>query len=779
MTASLQWFARRPLLLAVLLILLCALVAESPFLLTGRVPVAQDNLHLFYPLNHLTGRLLRGGNLPVWNVHQMAGMPLMGDPESGWGSLTSMFCFTVLSLARAAGVMLALHLALAGAGTLLFMRSAGTGISGSTLAALAYMVGAPLLAPRVDLAYGNLSYIGALSWLPWMLLGVNLAVRLGGRMRLACWALTAFAASQELSVWLGQGAYYALGTTATYLVFQTLFGDAARKQTMPRRIAGLALHSIALSALTLAVSAWSLFPRLEFLQASNLRGGYGAAEQQFAGGAEPSILGALVEFGGGYIGAGVVLLALAAPWLRPRREQWLYLGIAMLTYLVSLEWIVDTARQHPPLRAVYGWIPGVVQLHLHYPERVAFVYVFFLCALAGTGLDALLAATGRRRIVLPTAAGAVAGSLFTLGRMSDSWAPEYVLPFLGLALASTVVLICWYRGLSKLWASRIIVALTAAELLSSVTFAHVTRVRLDNPSTYYGTEENSAAIALLRSAAGSSRFFGYDQRAVEEPFSAYRRRWPGPVLRELLVASQATVHGLEDVQGYNPMHLRVYDRLLAAANSSPQQNYRSAYVLPSGLDSPLLDMLNARYLLVRKGTALGPQYEPVRDPALDMDGLRLYENTRVSPRAWVVHRAVAQDDSEALRAIQNGLVNPRDTAVVARIPERLEARNGPEQVSITSYLPERIEVNVRLSSAGLLVLSELVYPAWKVKVDGQPQPVIQANGALRSVVVPSGEHTVTWYYDSTPTRVGFWISGTLGAGLVLWLLRLLLRPARL
>jgi uncharacterized membrane protein YfhO len=66
----------------------------------------------------------------------------------------------------------------------------------------------------------------------------------------------------------------------------------------------------------------------------------------------------------------------------------------------------------------------------------------------------------------------------------------------------------------------------------------------------------------------------------------------------------------------------------------------------------------------------------------------------------------------------------------------------------------------------LLVLSEVYYPAWKAYVDGSPVPVHVADGLLRSVPVPEGEHAVELRYESWTLRAGMAISLLTAAALV-------------
>jgi hypothetical protein len=148
-----------------------------------------------------------------------------------------------------------------------------------------------------------------------------------------------------------------------------------------------------------------------------------------------------------------------------------------------------------------------------------------------------------------------------------------------------------------------------------------------------------------------------------------------------------------------------------------------------------------------------------------------YSNLHVLPRLWVVHDVRATSDIYALRLIDSGMVDPRTIGLVAEPSSVVQPQRAPEQVTETRYSASRIDATVELASSGLLGLSELDYPAWRVRVDGISQPSVRVNGALRGVVVPAGRHTVTWHYDSIPTRLGFWLSG-LGAvsilGAFLW-----------
>jgi len=57
-------------------------------------------------------------------------------------------------------------------------------------------------------------------------------------------------------------------------------------------------------------------------------------------------------------------------------------------------------------------------------------------------------------------------------------------------------------------------------------------------------------------------------------------------------------------------------------------------------------------------------------------------------------------------------------------------------------------------AAGLLVLSEIMYPGWRVQVDGSLATILEADGLLRSVILPAGSHHVLFYFQPVSVFVG-------------------------
>ena len=53
-----------------------------------------------------------------------------------------------------------------------------------------------------------------------------------------------------------------------------------------------------------------------------------------------------------------------------------------------------------------------------------------------------------------------------------------------------------------------------------------------------------------------------------------------------------------------------------------------------------------------------------------------------------------------------------------------------------------------------MVLANVFYPGWKVKVDGHEAGLYRADSVLRAVFVPAGGHEIEFIYDPLSFRVG-------------------------
>jgi hypothetical protein len=124
--------------------------------------------------------------------------------------------------------------------------------------------------------------------------------------------------------------------------------------------------------------------------------------------------------------------------------------------------------------------------------------------------------------------------------------------------------------------------------------------------------------------------------------------------------------------------------------------------------------------------------------------------TQTDPRTWLVERAeIVADASEALMRMRRGHDLRAAALLEAPLAHPLDASAPPGHARITRFAPETIELAIESPGAALLVLGEAWYPGWTAEVNGQPAPVLPANGWMRAVPVPAGATRVELRFHST------------------------------
>jgi uncharacterized membrane protein YfhO len=88
----------------------------------------------------------------------------------------------------------------------------------------------------------------------------------------------------------------------------------------------------------------------------------------------------------------------------------------------------------------------------------------------------------------------------------------------------------------------------------------------------------------------------------------------------------------------------------------------------------------------------------------------------------------------------------------------------------------RVVVRAGLPADGYLALLDSFDPAWTVDVDGQPAPLMRANGLFRAVHLTRGQHTVSFAYRPRTLLAGAAITAATALALALWCL--IERPSR-
>jgi hypothetical protein len=280
---------------------------------------------------------------------------------------------------------------------------------------------------------------------------------------------------------------------------------------------------------------------------------------------------------------------------------------------------------------------------------------------------------------------------------------------------------------------------------------------------------DGAAAGFLQAElrrSGPFRYVGYgvaDEEVSEAPAYLSRRFEPG--VQAILVNARPMLLGLFAIQGYDPVQLARYVAFIEALNGRPQ-DYHTANLLASGTDSPLLNLLDVRFVVIDR--SLSPNRKDVRALTSHRrlvyrdDTVEIYETVPRPPHAWLVHDVRSASQQEALEQIVSGGIDPYRTALVEEpvslSPESQVARGDLEVARIVTYEADGMTIEVTASAPGLLVLSEVYAPGWHASVDGQPARVVPVDGILRGIRVPAGTTTVELVYCPLSLSIGTAIS---------------------
>jgi len=743
-----------------------------PALLSGGVPARGDLADFFWPMKAYTAERWAAGGIPLWNPLSGCGEPWLAQLQSGVlypGDLPFL-----LGWREGAFLGIALHLALAAAGTAFFLWELGASRTASILAGALYAGGGAYLS--LVPVYNNAA---TAAWLPWIF---ACAWRVAaGRSRGAGLGVAAAAAILGGEPSLAMAG--CVGACAA-AIFAGADGELGAGRT-PR--AGLAARLSLPLLLGAALSAAALLPFAAYVEASERRATV-TREEALARAVGPSDLADLVagpraestlaesEGRGAYLltlafGPLPLLLAAGVGAGLPGRRRLLAAlsAIALGALLLSL----GRAGGLAPLLFDAGIFRG-----LRYPARW-FVFVHLVLALAaGAGLDGWLwgrfgaggaspddaepdglearEAAARRR----TAWGVLGAGLVLLGALCGlallhpaaraSREPFAAAIGAGAAAAGAAIL-----ALSRLGAPegrRTAAAVVAVLAIAPLPF--LARMPLEAAP--------AAAVRTVPAALDSAR--GPEAGRVFAPAAQDRSlalRWryadgaawsPAGVARasEALAGYGNLFNGVATTGSASPIGNPLVERLAGAA-------------LAGGDAGRILALLNVRQVL----SPFPPRLEGLRH-VRTANGVGRWDAAGPFGRAWFPESTRTASDDEAFESLRRPGFDPGAVALVAA-----DASGGPlpparpaGSWAAARFLvdePERAEIAASASTPSLLVLTRSWDAGWEARIDGTPVPTRRAQLALLAVEVPAGEHRLELRYRPLSFRVGLGLSA---AGLV-------------
>jgi len=219
------------------------------------------------------------------------------------------------------------------------------------------------------------------------------------------------------------------------------------------------------------------------------------------------------------------------------------------------------------------------------------------------------------------------------------------------------------------------------------------------------------------------------------------------------------LYGLWNLRGYDPARPAAPARFVDLATQGEHQpGGRAKPHRVSRANVAAHSFLGVRYLLTRhRRKPPAPVWQRVHRHT----GGRVWENTRVLPIFFIPREMAAVAGSE--RALERAL-EIEDYA--RRGVVEIGVEEGPGDIPGASWEQEGsvriIEVTGNrfgmevASPGGAVVVSSVSHdPGWRVRLDGEPVPLLRANSAFLAFRVPPGEHGAELVYSPRGWRWGW------------------------
>ncbi|MGB1289147.1 MAG: hypothetical protein ACPG7F_21615, partial [Aggregatilineales bacterium] len=265
--------------------------------------------------------------------------------------------------------------------------------------------------------------------------------------------------------------------------------------------------------------------------------------------------------------------------------------------------------------------------------------------------------------------------------------------------------------------------------------------------------------------------FLLELEATEDPFRYTTLEAPGRP--SIMNANMGWRYGLDDIRGYDSIISKQYVDTMQQLAPQGQLIYnRIAPLFESNFpatiaESPVLDLLNVRYILAYPETALPD--DSTWTIAREFPTLMIYENPDAVPRAYVI----TEDDFDRNWLTPDDI---RISDVNFVVPENYTS------VTINSDSGREKFIDVSLDTAAYLIISETYAPGWRtfVRPSGagedteEAYDVVRFMGNFQAIELPAGDWTVRVVYSPASFQVGVFGSvvsiglGTLLLGIWMW-----------
>ena len=139
--------------------------------------------------------------------------------------------------------------------------------------------------------------------------------------------------------------------------------------------------------------------------------------------------------------------------------------------------------------------------------------------------------------------------------------------------------------------------------------------------------------------------------------------------------------------------------------------------------------------------------------AFNFNNIYVNENSDAFPRAFLVYKVVQVPSNQSQDfLLENSNFDLRNQVIFDEplpnewIDKFSNVVSPVDNVDIISFEENKIKIKSNSKNDGILVLTDIFYPGWNATIDGNPTKIFKANGLVRSIIVPAGEHLIEFEY---------------------------------
>ncbi len=708
--------------------------------LAGQYFFFRDPSRSIYPGFWFVRESLRNGESPTWNPRIGLGIPQLVESVSGLFYPPYALAY-LLPLPQAATWIWLLHLIVGAIGAARLAARFDAGPSAAAVAGLAFG-----LSGIATSLWSLGAMLPAASYIPWVALGAfSLSDRIEDRWPRRLGGIARGAAPIALSLLVGEVfvTFIACGLALALVAIRGLPRARLLRTIAGQAVAGALALMVAAPAWlpaaagvgrsersappsAIVAETWSMHP----LSTLDLAAPAALGEPYRSSPATPLVMDARQGTRGlqsYYLGASVLALALLGLG-RERRQGILLTALALATLLLAY------GRFTP----VHGLFRSLVRplAYMRYPEKYLLVVMIVVCILAARGVQRLLDdERPSPRLMLPLGALAIALGTTALAAPA-AWRAMLIPPVLraGALVLLVIGVLLARRRIGPGAIGVCVVVLVAVDLATAAwpAFAFGPADLVTEPPA---AAHHLSKDARARGLTSRPRFVRDDRidRLDDVPIRAledFEQRAMGT-----LAPNTPITFGIDMVSG-------------TSVALSPQL----AALMKAGGDDPaaMLRLLGVDYYLqyTPRPEVIPPKgaLEWLGDP---LPRSRIFRVTQPLPRVY----AVAHAEPMPARASWSALLAP---AVVegrrVLLGPRAAPLAGPDEragsCALVRHGNTTVEAECTLQSPAVVVFVEQYDPGWTARLDGAPVPIEAANGIMRAVRCPPGQHRIALAYHA-------------------------------